>query len=171
MISQNHAVQGYNLIHCVHIFFFAHSCAHITETYCYYRGLLLYFFVELIIHMLMLTFINLSIIYKLKSCRRHRYLSLLTVVCCQVEVSASDWSTRPEESYRLWCVVVCDLETSRMRRPWPALGHRARGGGCWKGTQIFITFKYFVITGFKTIFSTQFVDIFKSAKQISYSWT
>jgi len=38
--------------------------------------------------------------------------------------------TRPEESYRLWCVVcvcvcvcVCDLETSRMRRPWPT-------GGC-----------------------------------------
>ena len=27
--------------------------------------------------------------------------------------------TRPEESYRLWCVVVCDLETSWMRRPWP----------------------------------------------------
>jgi hypothetical protein len=25
--------------------------------------------------------------------------------------------TRPDESYRLWCVVVCDLETSRMRRP------------------------------------------------------
>jgi hypothetical protein len=24
--------------------------------------------------------------------------------------------TSPEESYRLWCVVVCDLETSRMRR-------------------------------------------------------
>jgi len=27
--------------------------------------------------------------------------------------------TRPEESYRLCCVVVCDLETSIMRRPWP----------------------------------------------------
>jgi len=26
---------------------------------------------------------------------------------------------RPEESYRLWCVVVCDLETWWMRRPWP----------------------------------------------------
>ena len=26
----------------------------------------------------------------------------------------------PEYSYRLWCVVMCDLETSRMRRPWPA---------------------------------------------------
>jgi hypothetical protein len=33
--------------------------------------------------------------------------------------------TRPEESYRLWCVVVCDLGTSRMRRPWPALGRSA----------------------------------------------
>jgi hypothetical protein len=33
--------------------------------------------------------------------------------------------TRPEESYRLWCVVVCELETSRMRRPWPALGRSA----------------------------------------------
>jgi hypothetical protein len=31
--------------------------------------------------------------------------------------------TRPEESFRLWCVVVCDLETSWMRRPWPT-------GGC-----------------------------------------
>jgi hypothetical protein len=27
---------------------------------------------------------------------------------------------RPEEFYRLWCVIVCDLETSRMSRPWPA---------------------------------------------------
>jgi hypothetical protein len=32
--------------------------------------------------------------------------------------------TRLEEFYRLWCVVVCDLETLRMRRPWPALGRR-----------------------------------------------
>jgi len=31
--------------------------------------------------------------------------------------------TRQEESYRLRCVVVCDLETSWMRRPWPT-------GGC-----------------------------------------
>ena len=33
--------------------------------------------------------------------------------------------TRPEESYRVRCVAVCDLETSRMRRPWPALGRSA----------------------------------------------
>jgi hypothetical protein len=25
--------------------------------------------------------------------------------------------TRPEESYRLWCVAVCDLETSRIGAP------------------------------------------------------
>jgi hypothetical protein len=35
---------------------------------------------------------------------------------------------RPEESYRLWCVIVCDPETPRMRRPWPALGCCAREG-------------------------------------------
>jgi hypothetical protein len=33
--------------------------------------------------------------------------------------------TRSVESYGLWFVVVCDLETSRMRRPWPALGRSA----------------------------------------------
>ena len=30
--------------------------------------------------------------------------------------------SRPEESYRLWCVVVCDIGTSWMRRPWPTGG-------------------------------------------------
>jgi len=30
--------------------------------------------------------------------------------------------TRPEESYRLWCVVVCDLETSWRRRLRPTGG-------------------------------------------------
>ena len=34
--------------------------------------------------------------------------------------------TRPEESYRMWCVVVCDLETSRVRS-WPALDRSAIG--------------------------------------------
>jgi len=26
--------------------------------------------------------------------------------------------TRPEDSYRLWCVVVCDLETSKIGAPY-----------------------------------------------------
>jgi hypothetical protein len=29
-----------------------------------------------------------------------------------------EWSARPEESYRLCCVLVCDLETSRIRVPY-----------------------------------------------------
>ena len=33
--------------------------------------------------------------------------------------------TRPEESYQLWCVTVCDTETSTVRRPWPTLGCHA----------------------------------------------
>ena len=43
-------------------------------------------------------------------------------VCCDCCVLSGrglcdELITRPEESYRLWCVVVCDLETSRIRRP------------------------------------------------------
>ena len=30
--------------------------------------------------------------------------------------------TRPEESCRLWCVIVFELDTSRMWRPWLAMG-------------------------------------------------
>ena len=33
---------------------------------------------------------------------------------------------RPKESYRLWRVIVCDLQASSMRRPWHALGSCAR---------------------------------------------
>ena len=50
-------------------------------------------------------------------------------VCCECCVLlgrglCDELTTRPEESYRLWCV-VCDLETSRIRRLWPALGRSA----------------------------------------------
>jgi hypothetical protein len=62
-------------------------------------------------------------------------------VCCVCYVLSGRgiWNeliTRLEESYRLWCVVVCDLETSRMRRPWPALGRSATV----KNTRIFVSF-------------------------------
>ena len=44
-------------------------------------------------------------------------------VCCECRVSSGrglcdKLITRPEESYRLCCVVVCDLETSRMGAPY-----------------------------------------------------
>jgi hypothetical protein len=33
--------------------------------------------------------------------------------------------TRPEESYGQLRVVICDLETSKLRKPWPALDRSA----------------------------------------------
>jgi hypothetical protein len=53
------------------------------------------------------------------------------VVCCECCVLSGrglcdELITRPEESYRLWCVVLCDLETSWMRRSWPTGGCRAK---------------------------------------------
>jgi len=44
-------------------------------------------------------------------------------VCCECRVLSGrglcdELITRPEESYRLWCVVVCDLETSRIGTPY-----------------------------------------------------
>jgi hypothetical protein len=52
-------------------------------------------------------------------------------VCCKCCVFSGSCLcdgliTRPEKCYRLWCVVVCDLETSWMRRPW------STGGCCAK---------------------------------------
>jgi len=48
-------------------------------------------------------------------------------VCCECCVLSGrglcdELITRPEESYQLWCVVVCDLETSWKRRPRPTGG-------------------------------------------------
>jgi len=65
-------------------------------------------------------------------------------VCCECCVLSGrglcdKLITRPEESYRLWCVVVCDLETSRMRSPWPALGRSATGGG---GNEMYYILNY-----------------------------
>ena len=55
-------------------------------------------------------------------------------VCCECCVLSGrglcdELITRTEEFYRLWCIIVCDLETSRMRRPWSVLGRSATGGG------------------------------------------
>ena len=52
-------------------------------------------------------------------------------VCCECCVLSgrglcNELITRPEECYRLWCVVVCDLETSWMNRSWPNEGCRAK---------------------------------------------
>jgi len=51
----------------------------------------------------------------------------LVFVCCECCVLSGrglcdGLITRPEESYRLWCVAVCDQETSKTRRLKPAIG-------------------------------------------------
>jgi len=56
-------------------------------------------------------------------------------VCCECCVTSGrslcdEQITHPEESYRLWCINVCDLETLWMRRPWPT------GGCCTKNKNI-----------------------------------
>ena len=46
-------------------------------------------------------------------------LWMLCLVCVEL-------ITRLEGSYLPWCVVVCDIETSWVRRPWPTGGCRAQ---------------------------------------------
>jgi len=74
-------------------------------------------------------------------------------VCCECCVLSGrglcdEPITRPEESYRLWCVVVCDLETSWMRRPWPTGGLLRGGGGkiysCMEYVQHYFQRVYFL---------------------------
>ena len=49
-------------------------------------------------------------------------------VCCECCVLSGRGlcdkliTTYPEESYRLWRIVLCDLDTSLMGRPWPTEG-------------------------------------------------
>ena len=51
------------------------------------------------------------------------WLSVSCECCVFVSRSLCDGPIpRPEEPYRLCCVIVCDLQTSRMRQPWPELG-------------------------------------------------
>jgi hypothetical protein len=56
-------------------------------------------------------------------------LMCLSCECCVFSRRGlcDDLITPPEGSYRLWCVVVCDLETSRIRRPWTTWGHNTTG--------------------------------------------
>ena len=65
----------------------------------------------------------------LESRQRHACYFVVSVVCSGRGL-CEELITRPEESFRMCCVVVCDLETTRMRRPSPAMGPSStRGGG------------------------------------------
>ena len=76
-----------------------------------------------------------------------------TFVCCECCVLSGrglcdELITHPEESYRLWCVVVCDLETSWMRWPWPTgrlLGQKQANKQVWTDTPTARTHRSFVL--------------------------
>jgi len=64
-------------------------------------------------------------------------------VCCECCVLSGrglcvGLITCPEESYRMWCVIVCDLEISWMRRSCP------NGGCCTKNnySTLYIEIKF-----------------------------
>jgi hypothetical protein len=61
-----------------------------------------------------------------ESRREHGCLSVVSVVCCQIEVSASDWLL-VERSPTECGVSECDREASVMRRSWPTRGCCAIG--------------------------------------------
>jgi hypothetical protein len=61
-----------------------------------------------------------------ESRRGHGCLSLVSVVCCQVDVSASGWSL-VQRSPTECGVSECDCGASVMRRPWPTRGCCAMG--------------------------------------------
>ena len=67
-------------------------------------------------------------------------------VCCECCMLSSrglcdELITRPEGSYQLWCVVVRGLETTWMKRPWPALGRSAKRKTMDKMTFVSILFR------------------------------
>jgi len=54
-------------------------------------------------------------------------------VCCECCVLSGrglcdELITRPEESYRLWCVVVCDLENLKNEEAMTRVGSERQGG-------------------------------------------
>jgi hypothetical protein len=84
-------------------------------------------------------------------------------VCCECCVLSGrglcdELITCSEEFYRLWYVVVCDLETSRMRRSWPALDRSAiekKHPGDWHGPISGYSYKIFGLTPERWVFCLQ----------------
>jgi len=83
-------------------------------------------------------------------------------VCCKCCVESGrgvcdELITRPDKSYCLWCVVVCQLETSRMKKPWPALGCSAKKN----------CFSLYIFT-LKLIFTPEFTRLYMYIVLTSY---
>jgi len=90
-------------------------------------------------------------------------------VCCECCVLSGrgvcdELITRPEESYRLWCVLVCDLETSRMRRPCPAMGRSATAKKRLPLRRVYFNFESRSQSCEKRLFATSCLSIHPSLR-------
>jgi hypothetical protein len=95
-------------------------------------------------------------------------------VCCECRVLSvrglcDELITRPEESYRLWCVVVCDLETLRTTRPWSPLGRRALGeyGLLWSVPFIFCLVQCYLLTEYDFYVYFLMMDVCVGPKHVA----
>jgi hypothetical protein len=78
-------------------------------------------------------------------------------VCCECWVLSGrglcdGTITRSKESYQLWCVFVCDLETSWIRRPW------LTGGCCAKRKTVYFDIKIDGMENLKIYFACLMVS-------------
>ena len=92
-----------------------------------------------------------------------------TEVCCECCVLSGrglcdELIARLEESYRLWCVVVCDIQTSRMRRPRPTGGCRAKNKQTGAECQNTVW-----VSNFRS--ASHWLSIDKSERNTSDMWT
>jgi len=58
----------------------------------------------------------------------HGCLSVVSVVCCHLEFSATGRSLVKGSPTGCACLIVCELETSKPMSPRPDLGYSATGG-------------------------------------------
>jgi 1,2-phenylacetyl-CoA epoxidase PaaB subunit len=85
-------------------------------------------------------------------------------ICCVLSgrCPCDELITRPEESYRLWCVVMCDLETSPKRRPRPTEGCRTKNKQKNYNT-IFVKFKKTSMCNLSEVFDNYIIYLFITA--------
>jgi hypothetical protein len=89
-------------------------------------------------------------------------------VCCECSVLScrgirDELIARPEESYRLWRVVVCDQETSRAKRPWPAIGPQSH-----ENKEAFYFSKNFNLLHMTQVFLQCFPQQFQTSRVYEY---
>jgi hypothetical protein len=107
-----------------------------------------------------------------ESRRSYGCSSLVSVVCCQVEVLSSGWSPS-QRSHDEFGVSECDRETSIRRRPWPIRGCcTTEGRDGWKWVLVsclgrFVPFKYTNLhIGKQSARATQSVSTFRRRNTI-----